>query len=247
MAVAEWIDAGDSVIAVMHIFSARKDQRCSGRATPVPCVDRAPGQVGAVGCLPRPFSGPQSRRDGGVQAMSAENLEIAKRGIDAFNRRDFDAYSDLFTPDFEWFPALGSAVEGGSSYSGREGMETFIGELRDTWEEFRVIAQRFADLFGNRVLVLVRVEGRGRRSSVPVTGRETVICDFRGDKVSRIRNYLDHGEALRAARLTESGQVPVSGVRPRSRGALRPIQQAARGVVQRSGYGRRGTPSPASS
>jgi ketosteroid isomerase-like protein len=38
--------------------------------------------------------------------MSQENVEIAKRLIDAYNRRDLDAYDDLYTPDFERFPAL---------------------------------------------------------------------------------------------------------------------------------------------
>lgn len=44
--------------------------------------------------------------------MSQANVEITKRGIDAFNRRDVKALADVVTPDFEWFPALPSTVEG---------------------------------------------------------------------------------------------------------------------------------------
>src|SRR6202011_4168764 len=65
--------------------------------------------------------------------------------MDAFNRRDADLIADLTTPDFEWFPALPGNVEGGG-YRGREGIETYLGEIRDTWEELRVVGDEFRDL-----------------------------------------------------------------------------------------------------
>jgi ketosteroid isomerase-like protein len=46
--------------------------------------------------------------------MSTENVEIVKRGTDAFNRLDADAFAQFATPDFEWFPVLGGTVEGNS-------------------------------------------------------------------------------------------------------------------------------------
>jgi hypothetical protein len=62
--------------------------------------------------------------------MSAENVEIAKRAIDAFNGRDLDAYDDLFTRDFEWSPALRRTIEG-DGYLGREGIERYLAEISD--------------------------------------------------------------------------------------------------------------------
>src|SRR5271165_2921451 len=98
--------------------------------------------------------------------MSQENVEIAERAMDAFNRRDLDAYDDLFTQDFEWFPALPSTVEG-DGYLGREGIAKYFGEISDTWEEFRVIAEEYREL-GSRALMLARIEGRGKGSGVEV-------------------------------------------------------------------------------
>ena len=46
--------------------------------------------------------------------MSQENVEVAKRAIDAYNRRDVDDFAELTTPDFEFFPAMDRLVEGGS-------------------------------------------------------------------------------------------------------------------------------------
>jgi ketosteroid isomerase-like protein len=133
--------------------------------------------------------------------MSQENVEIAGQGIDAYNGRDIDAFADLTTADFEWFPALDRTVEA-RSYRGREGIETYLGEVRNTWEELHVLGDEIRDL-GDRVLVLGRVEGRGRGSGVQVDAPVGFVIDFRGVKVSRVRAYLDQGEALRAAGLAE--------------------------------------------
>ena len=58
--------------------------------------------------------------------MSQANVAVVKQALDAFNRRDLDTYDDLYTPDFEWFPAMAGIVEGGG-YKGRKGMTTTQG------------------------------------------------------------------------------------------------------------------------
>jgi ketosteroid isomerase-like protein len=133
--------------------------------------------------------------------MSRANVEIAKRSIDGFNRRNLDAYDDLFTPDFEWFPAFPGTVEG-EGYLGREGTERYFREISDTWEEFRAIAEEYRDL-GDRVLLLGRFEGRGKGSRVPVDAQLGTVYDFRDGRCSRSRVFLDHSQALRAAGLSE--------------------------------------------
>ncbi len=133
--------------------------------------------------------------------MSRENVEKIERAIDAFDRRDMDSLAPLITEDFEWAGAFMGSVEGGS-FRGREGMERFFAEAADTWEEFRSVAEEYRDL-GDRVLVLGRLEGRGKASGVVVDTPFSMICDFRGGKVSRTRAYLDRAEALKAVGLEE--------------------------------------------
>ena len=133
--------------------------------------------------------------------MSQAKVEMLKEAIDAFNRRDIDSLMALTTPDFEWFGALLGKVEGGS-YHGREGMERYFADAADTWEEFRSVADEFRDL-DDRVLALGRLEGRGKGSGISVDAPFWMLVDFRNDKLSRTRSYLDHGEALRAAGLSE--------------------------------------------
>jgi len=132
--------------------------------------------------------------------MSQQNVEIAKRVVAALNQRDIDFFMQATTSDFEWFPAL-SAVEG-EVFRGREGIDTYWGRLDEAWEDYRLVADEYRDL-GDTVLILGRMVGRGRGSGVPVETPMGTLGDYRDGKCSRIRAYLDHGEALRAAGLAE--------------------------------------------
>jgi ketosteroid isomerase-like protein len=133
--------------------------------------------------------------------MSQENAEIVKRAANAFNERDIETFIALTTPDFEWCPAMDRLIEGGS-YRGREGIEAYFEVVSRTWEEFQLLPDEFRDL-GDCVLWLGRAEGRGRSSGIGVDTPLGTVVEFRDGKMSRIRAYLDHGEALLTAGLRE--------------------------------------------
>jgi ketosteroid isomerase-like protein len=137
--------------------------------------------------------------------MSERKIEIAKRGIDAFNRGDADALFGIATDDIELFSALAGAVEGGS-FQGGTGLEAYFELMAATWGEFRVLPAEFRDL-GDQLLVVGRVQGLGKGSLVPVEAPHAIVMDFRGDHVWRIHSYLDPGEALQdVARSAQSRQ-----------------------------------------
>ena len=134
--------------------------------------------------------------------MPRDKVDVARQVIDAYNRRDVDGlFAELATPDFEWYPALIRALDGGG-VRGREGVERFTVDTEENWEELQIIAEEFRDL-GDRVLVLGRMNGRGKSSGVPVDQPFANILDFRGDRIWRSRVYLDRAEGLRAAGLSE--------------------------------------------
>jgi ketosteroid isomerase-like protein len=60
------------------------------------------------------------------EATSEENVESVLRGVDAFNRRDVEAFAALGTPDVEVVP-MRAAVEA-ISYRGPEGVAQFFAE-----------------------------------------------------------------------------------------------------------------------
>ena len=127
--------------------------------------------------------------------MSQANVESAGRLVDAFNRRDIDAITELTTADFEWFPAMpGTAV--GGSFKGREGLERYLADLGDTWAEYRSVDLEFRDV-GERVLALGRLEGDGRASGAWGDAEQGTIFEFRDGVICSVRTYLDHAEALK--------------------------------------------------
>jgi ketosteroid isomerase-like protein len=132
--------------------------------------------------------------------MSQENLAVATQAIDAFNGSDVGAFAALTTPDFEWSPSM-VAIEG-ETFRGREGIERYFGSLNNAWEKFHIHRDRFRDS-EDVVVMLGRLEGCGKGSGVPVDASLGMVFDFRGGTISRIRGYLDHAEALRAAGLSE--------------------------------------------
>ena len=125
--------------------------------------------------------------------MSQKKVDIARRGIDAFNRGDVETLAVETTADVELFPALAGAVEGGG-FHGRGGIEAYFQITAETWDEFRIHAEDFYDL-GDGVLVVGRIWGRGKGSRVPVEAPNAIVMDFRGARVWRIHSYFDQAEA----------------------------------------------------
>jgi ketosteroid isomerase-like protein len=131
--------------------------------------------------------------------MSQENVEIAKRVTDAFNRREVDALLERATPDCVMSSQL---LDARTDFEGREGIERFYKMLSESWDDFQSVAEEYRDLSG-RVLALGRNHGRGKGSGVQVDGPYGAVFDFRDGKISRIRLYLDHTQALEAVGLAE--------------------------------------------
>ncbi|HEY7150139.1 MAG TPA: nuclear transport factor 2 family protein [Solirubrobacterales bacterium] len=131
--------------------------------------------------------------------MSQENVETVRRLLDAGERDDIPAALACLDPDLEWV-ALRSATEG--AYHGHRGYERFVA---DTRESFEIFEPRFElrDL-SDRVLawgtIRVRGSGSGVEIDVPVGG----IFDFRDERITRWRDYGSKGNALEAARLSDS-------------------------------------------
>jgi ketosteroid isomerase-like protein len=100
--------------------------------------------------------------------MSRDKVDVAKRAIDAYNRGDVDGlFAELATPDFEYYPAITKALDGGGGYHGREGVDRFAADTRENWEELQSLPEEFRDL-GDCVLVIGRLKGRGNASGGPV-------------------------------------------------------------------------------
>ena len=101
--------------------------------------------------------------------MSQENVELARRTFEAFNRTYTEGTDDLYAlldPDIEWIPVTG--ILEGRSYHGHEGVRQWIEDMKRDWEAFEPRPVDFRDLGDDRVLALGSWHARGRGGNVPL-------------------------------------------------------------------------------
>ncbi|HEY2182016.1 MAG TPA: nuclear transport factor 2 family protein [Solirubrobacteraceae bacterium] len=133
--------------------------------------------------------------------MSQENVEIVRRGLDAFNRRDLDGFAAITTDDFVWLPALPGAVDR-ERFVGRAGIARYFSEISETWERLTAVCDDLRDL-DHRVLALGRAIGRGSASGAAVETPLALLAEFRGNQITRLATFAGHSEALKAVGLEE--------------------------------------------
>ena len=125
--------------------------------------------------------------------MSEENVGIFKRGVELWNRDDFDAWIEQYDPEVEWFALM-------EVYRGPAG-------VRQAWESFKADMQitdtDVRDL-GDRVLGLGTVRSIGKGSGIESELPVAVVASFRDGLCTHVQDYGEHRDAaLEAAGLSE--------------------------------------------
>src|SRR6266571_7944925 len=92
--------------------------------------------------------------------MSEENLDLARRAYEAWNRDDFDWILDRITADFELHTLQALFPDLDELYVGKAGWRKFVNVWRSAWETIAVHVERMEDL-GDDVLALITFEGVG--------------------------------------------------------------------------------------
>ena len=135
--------------------------------------------------------------------MSQENVEMTKRALEAYNRRDVEALLEDLDPGVEWHPALPKLLGGDATvYRGHEGVREFFRDTDDVLDEIHVEYSEIRNL-GDRVLVIGRFRARGKASGAETESPIATVSDIRNGKMIRIQTYVDPKEALEAAGLSE--------------------------------------------
>jgi ketosteroid isomerase-like protein len=131
--------------------------------------------------------------------MSQENVEAVRRGIEAWNAGDMDAFREMHDPDVivrtvaDW-PEPGP-------YVGREAVMRSFEQLRDTWDvETLEVTSDFIDA-GDRVVVRLIWHGVGQGPQLNL--ELTDVLTVRKGRIRGHEYFWDHAEALEAAGLRE--------------------------------------------
>src|SRR3954451_20675789 len=70
------------------------------------------------------------------RAMSRENVEVVRRGVEAWNQHDADLWLSYAAPEIEWMPAGPATVER-AVYRGDEEVATGFAAVWGPWEDLR--------------------------------------------------------------------------------------------------------------
>jgi uncharacterized protein len=132
--------------------------------------------------------------------MSQENVEIVRRCLEFWIKRDWSAALDLLDPTVEF--DLSRNVFNPAVYRGTSGIEQMVSVVDDTWDEFRADADEFIDA-GDQVVAAITITGKGPGSGVEVSMQLFHVWTLRRSKVVRMVSYRDRPEALEAAGLSE--------------------------------------------
>ena len=135
--------------------------------------------------------------------MSQENVTLARKAIDALDRRDFDALLAFVSPDVVW-EALEGLVGIGDVYRGRAEVREWGERMsQDTEAGIQIAIEEMAELDDDRVFIALFLTARRRGSGVPIEYRAWQIVWFANGLISRRQVFWTRAEALKSAGLRE--------------------------------------------
>jgi ketosteroid isomerase-like protein len=139
--------------------------------------------------------------------MSQENVELVRRLLEMFARREHEAVFAFYAPDIEWDATHADAF-GFSDltgvYRGHEGVRTYWRRWLQAWKDLEFEVEDVLDA-GDEVVALIRNQRQWGRHSGIVTEMSPygIVFTISGGKVVRWRSFSDQEQALEAAGLSE--------------------------------------------
>jgi ketosteroid isomerase-like protein len=122
--------------------------------------------------------------------MSRENVEIVRTFLCA----PVDEALKYADPGVVWNPIEELATQG------HDAVRASLARWKGEWDDYKLMPEEFLDM-GDRILVTVRLQGRGRGSGVQIDARFYDVYTLRDGKIIRMDQFTERSEALEAVRL----------------------------------------------
>jgi ketosteroid isomerase-like protein len=137
--------------------------------------------------------------------VSAQNVELHRRALEAVNARDIEALIEYLDPSIEYHSSIA-----GSLFRGHDGMRNWHRDLEDVWgDEFRVEPEAYFDL-GERTLAFFVTRGRGSQSGAEVAMPQAQAARWRDGLAVYLKVYGHREEALRDLGVSEDEVEPIA-------------------------------------
>jgi ketosteroid isomerase-like protein len=133
-----------------------------------------------------------------ARAMSQENVEVVRRGFEAFQWGGPEALLEVFDDNVITY----RHEPDGATLHGKAGFRDAVADWTEDFGEWQILLQELTDL-GEQVLARVLQIARGRSSGIRVEEDWWFLFELTGGKVSKLSFYSNPADALEAARLSE--------------------------------------------
>jgi ketosteroid isomerase-like protein len=125
----------------------------------------------------------------------SENAEVVRRQFEALERGGLDAMVEFWHPEIDWRAVEGAADDAGVLH-GRDRMRRYYEDWTETFETITTTVEEVLLDEGERLVVKLRVSGRGRASGAPADASYFVVYTIRDGLIVRGREYATAEEAL---------------------------------------------------
>ena len=133
--------------------------------------------------------------------VGAQDIELALKAIEAWNRVDLDGFLDPWHSDCEWRPAFPTGTEGsGTVFRGQDGVARAWRGVREAWETY-LLDVTDSKVAGDDLVVLGEIHLRGKESEMELDSDWSAVVRFKDGKIIRAWDWLEHSAALEAAGL----------------------------------------------
>ncbi len=132
--------------------------------------------------------------------MSRKNVDVVRRGFEAWNEGDMEAMLADLDPRIEYV-ATGLFPGVAAVYRGHDGWRDFWRDFREVWESLHIEIDELR-VVDEQVVALLTFHGRGR-AGLEVRRQFGNVFTFRNGLAVRIQAYGDWNQALEAVGLSE--------------------------------------------
>jgi ketosteroid isomerase-like protein len=133
--------------------------------------------------------------------MSEENVELVRLAVDAANQRDLATLDSIWSEEGEFHSTF--AASEGRVFRGRQGIRDYFVTLGEVFDDMRIEIEEITDADEDRLVVLLRVAGRGKGSGANVEQRNGQVWTLVDGKIARIESNMNRTEAFEAAGLSD--------------------------------------------
>jgi len=129
--------------------------------------------------------------------MSQENVETARRFVEALNRGDYEAAATELDPELEIDDTDIPESTGADSFY------VWLARWDAAWESWRIEDLDIRPVGDDCTISVFKMIVQGKGSGIELTREDAVLAEYRAGKVVRIGYYNDQAQALEAAGLSE--------------------------------------------